>query len=72
MMAAQISRISYSERREPMKSVTEFANFALKAGLTAREALVAEGKALEEVAQGLGEKFKLRTRTPTTSNASLS
>jgi hypothetical protein len=41
-----------------MKSVTEFASFTLKAGLTAKTALAGEGKTPEEVQAGLGEKFK--------------
>lgn len=41
-----------------MKSVTEFASFTLKAGLTAKTALATEGKAPEEIQAGLGEKFK--------------
>lgn len=42
-----------------MKSVTEFANVTLNLGLKAKEALMAEGKAAEELLAGLGEKFKL-------------
>jgi hypothetical protein len=41
-----------------MKSVTEFASFTLKAGLTAKSTLAGEGKTPEEVQTGLGEKFK--------------
>jgi hypothetical protein len=41
-----------------MKSVTEFASFTLKAGLTAKSALATEGKSPEDVQAGLGEKFK--------------
>jgi hypothetical protein len=42
-----------------MKSITEFASFALKQGLTTKTALTAEGKTPEEIQQSLGEKFKL-------------
>jgi hypothetical protein len=42
-----------------MKSVTEFPTFKLVQGLTAKNALLAEGKTPEEVQQNLGEKFKL-------------
>lgn len=41
-----------------MKSVTEFWNFTLNQGLTAKTALTAEGKTAEEIATALGEKFK--------------
>jgi hypothetical protein len=41
-----------------MKSVTEFASFTLKAGLTAKSALATEGKTPEEIQTALGEKFK--------------
>lgn len=41
-----------------MKSVTEFANFTLKAGLVKKAALAAEGKSPEETQAGLGEAFK--------------
>ena len=42
-----------------MKSVTEFANVTLSAGLKAKEALTTEGKSPEEIHAGLGEKFKM-------------
>lgn len=42
-----------------MKSVTEFASFTLKSGLSAKTALAAEGKSTEEVHAALGERFKL-------------
>lgn len=41
-----------------MKSITEFPSFVLAKGLTAKTALVAEGKSAEEIAQNLGESFK--------------
>lgn len=41
-----------------MKSVTEFASFTLKAGLTTKAALATEGKNPEEIQAGVGEKFK--------------
>jgi len=44
-----------------MKSVTEFASFVLTKGLTAKTALVAEGKTPEEIEQSLGESFKLES-----------
>lgn len=42
-----------------MRLVTEFASFTLVKGLSARAALLAEGKSPEEIEQGLGETFKL-------------
>jgi hypothetical protein len=42
-----------------MKSVTEFWNVTLLKGLKAKEALVAAGKSAEEIAQGIGEAFKM-------------
>lgn len=47
------------KKAEPMKSVTEFANFTLNNGLKAKAALVAEGKSPEEIEQSLGTTFKL-------------
>lgn len=41
-----------------MKSITEFANFTLNQGLKTKAALEAEGKAPEEIQQGLGTAFK--------------
>jgi hypothetical protein len=42
-----------------MKSVTEFPNFKLAQGLSAKTALAAEGKSPEEIQTSIGEKFKL-------------
>jgi hypothetical protein len=42
-----------------MKSVTEFASFALEKGLKAKAALVAEGKSPEEIQTALGEAMKM-------------
>ncbi len=42
-----------------MKSVTEFWSFNLAKGLTAKEALAAEGKSPEEIQTSIGEKFKM-------------
>lgn len=42
-----------------MKAVTEFPNFVLAKGLTAKTALTAEGKTPEEIQTSLGESFKL-------------
>ena len=41
-----------------MKSITEFAVFALNKGLQAKAALAAEGKTPEEIQTSLGETFK--------------
>jgi hypothetical protein len=50
--------IEYRPKDTEMKSVTEFASFTLNQGLKTRAALVAEGKAAEELLSGLGEAFK--------------
>lgn len=42
-----------------MKSVTEFASFALQKGLTTKTALAAEGKTPEEISAAIGESMKL-------------
>lgn len=42
-----------------MKSVTEFWNHTLAKGITAKNALTAEGKTPEEIQTSLGETFKL-------------
>jgi hypothetical protein len=42
-----------------MKSVTEFWNHTLTKGITAKNALTAEGKTPEEIQTSLGETFKL-------------
>jgi hypothetical protein len=42
-----------------MKSVTEFANVTLSQALKVKEALVGEGKSVEEIQAALGEKFKM-------------
>lgn len=42
-----------------MKAVTEFPNFVLAKGLTAKAALAAEGKSPEEIQTAIGESFKL-------------
>lgn len=42
-----------------MKSVTEFWSFNLLKGLTAKEALVGEGKTPEEIEAAIGTSFKL-------------
>lgn len=41
-----------------MKAVTEFANYILTKAVTARAALIAEGKTPEEIQSSLGETFK--------------
>lgn len=41
-----------------MKSITEFASFTLKAGLSTKTGLTSDGKTSEEIHAGLGEKFK--------------
>lgn len=43
----------------PMKSVTEFPTHKLVKGITAKQALAAEGKTPEEIQASLGETFKL-------------
>ncbi len=42
-----------------MKAVTEFPSFTLTKGLTAKNALTAEGKTPEEIQASMGETFKL-------------
>jgi hypothetical protein len=42
-----------------MKSITEFMSFQLAKGVTAKAALVAEGKTPEEIQANFGETFKL-------------
>jgi hypothetical protein len=42
-----------------MKSITEFAQPTIQKFLTAKAALIAEGKTPEEVTAAIGEKFKL-------------
>ena len=42
-----------------MKSITEFAQPILQKVLTAKAALVSEGKTAEEIATSMGESFKL-------------
>jgi hypothetical protein len=41
-----------------MKAVTEFPNFVLAKGLTAKAALASEGKTPEEIQTSIGESFK--------------
>jgi hypothetical protein len=42
-----------------MKAVTEFPSFTLTKGITAKNALTAEGKTPEEIQASIGENFKL-------------